>query len=148
MGIPDSFARKDEILDEIQACFRGNMIFESRIVGGVNVIAIDNSYYIWTEKQLELLKAEVARGLPVILFCHSPLTGGNMNHNPTHRDLHVSDEVIDFTRKVTQYIIDEPAIKAVFSGHYHSTMTELLGDNTGYILGGLFKGIVGEIIID
>ncbi|MBQ1216385.1 MAG: metallophosphoesterase [Clostridia bacterium] len=148
VGIPDSFARKDEILDEIQACFRGNMIFESRIVGGVNVIAIDNSYYIWTEKQLELLKAEVARGLPVILFCHSPLTGGNMNHNPTHRDLHVSDEVIDFTRKVTQYIIDEPAIKAVFSGHYHSTMTEQLGDKTGYILGGLFKGIVGEIIID
>ncbi|MBQ2272408.1 MAG: hypothetical protein II337_02985, partial [Clostridia bacterium] len=60
----------------------------------------------------------------------------------------VSDEVIDFTRKVTQYIIDEPAIKAVFSGHYHSTMTEQLGDKTGYILGGLFKGIVGEIIID
>ena len=60
----------------------------------------------------------------------------------------LSDEVIAFTRKVTQYIIDEPAIKAVFSGHLHMNGTEQLGEKTGYILGGLFKGIVGEILID
>lgn len=148
VGIPDSFARKEEKMDEIQSCFRGNMIFESRIVGGINVIAIDNSYYTWTEEQLTLLKAEVARGLPCILFCHSPLTCAHLDHNPPHKDLHASDEVVATTRKVTKYIIDEPAIKAVFTGHYHNTGTEVLGDKTGYILGGLFKGIVGEIYID
>jgi predicted MPP superfamily phosphohydrolase len=148
VGTPDSFSRKEEILDEIQTCFRGNMVFESRIVGGVNVIAIDNSYFTWTEEQLSLLKAEVARGLPCILFCHTPLTNPHMRHEPSHKDLGVSDEVIAFTRSVTDYIIHEPAIKAVFSGHHHSNGTEVLGEKTGYVVGGLFKGIVGEILID
>lgn len=148
VGVPDSFERKESKMDEIQSIFRGNMVFESRIVGGVNVLTIDNSYFIWTEKQFEQLKAEVARGLPCILFCHVPLTCAHMNHNPSHPDLGVSDEVIAFTHKVTEYIIEEPAIKAVFSGHYHNTSLEKLGDKTGYILGGLFKGIVGEILID
>lgn len=148
VGVPDSFARKEERLDDIQSYFRGDMVFESRIVGGVNVIAIDNSYYTWTEEQLEWLKAEVSRGLPCILFCHVPLTSNHLDHNPPHKDLHASDEVVETTRKVTKYIVEEPAIKAVFSGHYHNNGTEQLGDKTGYILGGLFKGIVGEIIID
>ncbi|MBQ2725130.1 MAG: metallophosphoesterase [Clostridia bacterium] len=148
VGVPDSFTRKEQKIDEIQSCFRGNMVFESRIVGGVNVIAIDNSYYTWTKEQLEMLKAEVSRGLPCILFCHSPLTCAHLDHNPPHKDLHASDEVVAITRKVTDYIIREPLIRAVFSGHYHNNGTEVLGDKTGYILGGLFKGIVGEIIID
>ncbi len=148
VGVPDSFLRKEERIDEIQSYFRGNMVFESRIVGGINIIAMDNSYYTWTEEQLELLKAEVARGLPCIIFCHSPLTCAHLDHNPPHKDLHASDEVVATTRKVTKYLIEEPAVKAVFSGHYHNNGTEVLGDKTGYILGGLFKGIVGEIIID
>lgn len=148
VGIPDSFARKAEKFDEIQSLFRGNMAFESRIVGGVNVIAMDNGYYIWTEDQLEKLKAEADRGLPCVLFCHCPLTDKHMRHEPDHPDLSVSEDEIAFTQRVTQYIMEEPAIKAVFSGHYHKNGTEQLGEKTGYILGGLFKGIVGEIIID
>ena len=38
-------------------------MFDSRIVGGVNVISMDNSYYTWTEEQWKRLKLEVARGL-------------------------------------------------------------------------------------
>ena len=148
VGIPDSFERKERILSEIQSIFRGDMIFESRIVGGVNVIAMDNSYFIWTKEQLERLKFEVSRGLPCIIFCHSPLTDANMRHEPSHRDLQPTDGEIEFTRKVTEYIVNEPNIKAVFSGHYHGNYTERLGDKTGYILGGLYSGIVGEIIID
>lgn len=148
VGTPDSFARKAEKMDEMQSYFRGNMVFESRIVGGVNVITMDNSYYTWTEEQLALLKAEVARGLPCLVFAHSPLTCAQLDHNPPHKDLHASEEEVAITRKVTKYIIEEPAIKAVFTGHYHNTLTEQLGDKTGYILGGLFKGIVGEIVID
>lgn len=149
VGIPDSFERKEKKLAEVQRLFRGNMVFESRIVGGVNVITMDNSYYTWTEAQLEQLKGEVAKGLPCIVFCHSPLTCGHMDHNPPHKDLHASDEVVAITRKVNKYIAEEPAIKAVFTGHYHNTATETLpGGKTGYILGGLYKGIVGEITID
>ena len=148
VGTPDSFERKDRIIGDVQSFFRGNMVFESRIVGGVNVIAIDNSYYIWTEEQFEKLKHEVSRGMPCIMFCHTPLTAANMRHEPSHHDLGVSDDIIEFTRTVTDYIINEPMIKAVFSGHYHNNWVEELGEKKGYVLGGLFKGIVGEIIID
>ncbi len=149
VGIPDSFQRKEEIFEDIQSNFRGNMHFESRLVGGVNVIAMDNSHYTWDEGQFALLKAEVRRGYPCLLFFHSPLTCPHMDHNPPHKDLHASEEVVALTREVNRYIAEEPAIKAVFSGHYHTSGTETLpGGKTGYILGGLFKGIVGEITID
>ena len=124
------------------------MDFESRIVGGVNVIALDNSYFIWTEAQFEKLQREVSRGLPCILFCHTPITHKHMRHDPHHKDLAVSDEVVEFTRKVSDYIINEEGIKAVFSGHLHKNSEEDLGDKRGYVLGGLFKGIIGEIVID
>ena len=148
VGTPDSFKRKEEMLDEIQAIFRGNMVFESRIVGGVNIISIDNGYYTWTEEQLNKLKFEVARGLPCLLFCHVPLSVENMRHDPSHHDLGVSQECKEFILSVNDYIINEPMIKAVFSGHRHQSGIEILGEKTGYINGALFKGIVGEITID
>ena len=148
VGIPDSFDRKSEIFDCIQSNFRGNMDFESRIVGGVNIIAIDNSYFIWTEEQFEKLKFEVSRGLPCVIFCHTPITHKHMRHDPHHKDLAVADEVVEFTRKVNDFIINEDTIKAVFAGHLHKNGEEDLGNKKGYVLGALFKGIVGEIIID
>ena len=148
VGKPDSFERKEKITDEIQTVFRGNMIFEARIVGGVNVIAVDNGYYTWTKEQFERLKFEVARGLPCVLFCHVPLTFNHMRHEPPHHDLGVSDEYKSFILSVNDYIINEPMIKVVFSGHSHVTGVADLGNKKDYTLGALFKGIVGEIIID
>ncbi len=148
VGIPDTFEQKHRVYDEIQSLFRGDMGFESRIVGGVNVIAMDNSYCVWTGEQFERLQAEIGRGLPCILFCHTPLTCKEMWHKPSLPSLPVPEEVAELTRTVNNYIIGEPGIRAVFSGHLHNNGTERLGDKTGYILGGLFKGIVGEIVID
>ena len=148
VGTPDSFETKKKITDEIQSIFRGDMTFESRVVGGVNVIAIDNGYYTWTEKQLEKLKFEVSRGLPCILFCHVPLTYHHMLHEPSHNDLGVSEEYKKFILSVNDYIINEPMIKAVFSGHMHISGVADIGNKKDYTLGGLFKGIVGEINID
>ena len=145
---PDSFDRKNENMDMVQSYFHRNMVFDSRVVGEVNVITMDNGYFVWTKEQFELLKREVSRGLPILLFTHVPLTCSALHHNPTHSDLPVSEEEVEFTRSVTKYIIEEPLIKGIFSGHWHCNMTETLGEKTIHILGGLFKGIVGEIIID
>lgn len=149
VGVPDSWETKDRVFDEIQALFRGNMTFESRIVGGVNVITMDNSYYTWTEEQFEKLKFEVSRGLPCLIFCHSPLTNVGLNHElvSVNPNLILTDEVKTLTYKMTDYIVTEPMIKAVFSGHWHANRTEQIGEKTGYILGSLVKGIVGEIVV-
>ena len=139
------------VLAEVQACFRGNMLFESRIVGGVNVIAADNGTVLWRKEILPLLKAEVARGLPILLFCHCPLND-KMRSTDYDREKMlkngITEEQIAASVEIVNYIAEEPLIKATFAGHYHFNATESLNGKTTYILGGLFKGIVGEILID
>ncbi|MBQ4323207.1 MAG: metallophosphoesterase [Clostridia bacterium] len=137
---------------ELQDCFRGDMFFESRIVGGVNIVTADNATAQWDKALLPKLEAEVAKGLPILLFCHCPL---NDRMRSPEYDLKpgvpVSDEVRQkhaISAKIVNYIAEEPLFKATFAGHYHFTTTESLNGKTTYILGGLFKGIVGEILID
>ena len=96
---------------------------------------------------LEKIKFEVSRGLPCILFCHVPLTFNHMRHEPSHKDLGVTEEYKNFILSVNEYIINEPMIKAVFSGHSHITDVVDIGEKKDYTTGALFKGIVGEINI-
>lgn len=149
VGIPDSFDRMHEIYGDIQGNFRGSMYFESRIVGGLNLIAIDNSYYVWTEEQFALLRKEVERGYPILIFCHVPMTCNQLDHNPPHKDLHASEEEVAVTRAMTKYIVEEPMIKGIFAGHWHKTMSpELPNGKPHHVIGGLFRGVVGEITVD
>lgn len=149
VGTKDSFDYREQISDLVQAEFHGNMIFDSRVCGGVNLISMDNSFYVWTEEQFEKLRSEIDKGYPCLLFCHVPLLDPFLNHDPSHENLKVDDETAKRTRDITKFIIDSPAIKAVFAGHYHNTaLQELPGGKPCYILGGLFKGIVGEITVN
>ena len=150
---PLNFGNRQEFLNDIRHIFRRNMYFESRIVSGLNVITIDNSMILWTQEQFDFLKAEVEKGLPILLFCHCPLTDVMLTLEGEERrnryfGMGATQEMIDTTCHAMQMVANEPLIKASFSGHYHYTGTEHIGDKTSYILGGLFKGIVGEIIID
>ena len=43
------------------------------MVNGVNFVSLMNGYYYVTEYQLERMKEEVKRGLPIVLLCHVPL---------------------------------------------------------------------------
>ena len=49
-----------------------NLYFYSRIIDGVNFVTLDNTYYLMTDGQIELLKAEAARGYPIVLGVHNP----------------------------------------------------------------------------
>lgn len=140
------------VLEEVQSFFRGNLYFESRIVGGVNIVCANNGAVQWTEEMLPLLEAEVAKGLPILLFCHCPLNdkmrSPNYGLNPDGTDTEERIKKCAISAKIVEYIANEPLIKATFAGHYHFNATESLNGKTTYILGGLFKGIVGEIIVD
>ena len=61
---------------------------------------------------------------------------------------HLTEEEIAASVDIINYIAQQPLIKATFAGHYHFNATESINGKTTYILGGLFKGIVGEIYID
>ncbi len=149
---------EESIRSLLKTVFRGNLTLDSHLVGGVNLIAADNSGYRWTEEQYELLQQEVAKGYPILLFTHSPLENGIRTLDPAfdrrtgviynHIVKNYGEEAIPTTRKVTDYIANEPLIKATFGGHFHADFVNEFGNKTTYILGGLFKGIVGEIHID
>ena len=51
----------------------GNPACQSKVVNGVNLMALDNSTYQITEKQLAFAEKQLARGLPTLLFMHIPI---------------------------------------------------------------------------
>jgi UDP-2,3-diacylglucosamine pyrophosphatase LpxH len=66
-------AYKARRYEDVQGVFPNDIFFASRVINGVNFVALDDVYYNFTEKQQELMKAEMAKGLPVIMLCHVPL---------------------------------------------------------------------------
>ncbi|MBQ2706718.1 MAG: metallophosphoesterase, partial [Clostridia bacterium] len=61
---------RNQSLAKVQAAFGNDIRFSSRIIGGVNLVAIDDGYSRFDEEHLDLLKAEVAKGLPIVLLMH------------------------------------------------------------------------------
>ncbi len=127
-----------------------NYTFESRVVGGINVITCDNHMDFFACDVLEKLKTEAEKGLPMVLFMHEPLTDHGLlrirEPNPysagTEEDYRISDEVLKF--------IDScPLILATFGGHWHGEgeYTNAAGTKI-FVTPGLFKGICRMIEID
>lgn len=139
---------------------KNNLIFYSRVINGVNLVALDNSYYRFTFGQLDMLRAEAAKGLPMLLFFHNPLYSKAhadyiMEHGscayltappaellakypPERAEQQRPDEA---TLRTVRYILREPKIKAVFAGHTHENYeTALEGGLMQYTTGGTFRG--------
>jgi len=51
----------------------GNPAYQSKTIGGVRLITIDNSTYQFSEDQLDFVKRELALGLPTLFFMHIPI---------------------------------------------------------------------------
>ena len=131
-------AYREQSLAKVQACFRNDIRFSSRIVNGVNLVGIDDGYYRFDRPQLDALKQEAGRGLPILLFMHNPLYEQKLfEHCMTRASsaylTAAPDELItgyddyryrqqkadDLTKEAFACIRSEPLIKAVFTGHLH-----------------------------
>jgi 3',5'-cyclic AMP phosphodiesterase CpdA len=66
-------AYRAQSYDKVQAVYPNDLTFYSKVVNGVNFVALDNGYFNITKEQFAKMKAEVKRGLPIILVCHNPL---------------------------------------------------------------------------
>lgn len=123
-------------LQEMGGGLGANIFFNSRLVGGVNFVGIDDAYHQVEESQLIRLKKEVAKGYPVILFMHTPLYeeelykksydfwNGEICVLGSDTDAHpevVGDigEPYASTKRFYDYVTNEPQIKAVLAGHLH-----------------------------
>ncbi len=151
-------AYKRQSYDRVQATFRNDMTFASREIGGVNLVAIDNSYYLFNGRQLELLKAEASKGLPMILMMHTPMysealyeemmvvrkkpcayvCGCPVERMAGYEDYRYRQQLADAsTNAFIEYALGEPLVKAVLAGHLHFS-------HMGYLPGGrVFQSVAG-----
>ena len=131
-------AYRNQSLAHVQEAFTNDIRFSSRVINGVRLIAIDDSYYRFDRPQLEKLKEETSDGLPVILLLHNPLyepelfrvarpKGDSAYLTSTPEEL-MSDysehrfnqqKADDITLETTEFIKSCPQIKAIFTGHLH-----------------------------
>ncbi len=65
-------AYKAQSYDKVQEAFPNDLTVASRIINGVNFVAIDNVYYYVTAEQHKAVEREFKKGLPVVLLCHIP----------------------------------------------------------------------------
>jgi len=156
-------AYKRQSYDRVQAAFKNDLTFASRLIGGLNLVAIDNGYYLFSEEQLALFKTEVARGYPIILMLHNPIYTPDlyqemmvsrkkecayvcdcppelMSDYSEHR---IKQQRADEpTREFVRYLKTQPLVKALLTGHLHFNYEDVLFGSTPQIVTG--AGYAGD----
>ena len=136
---------RNKSLALVQSAFKNDIRFSSRVVNGVNLVAIDNGYYLIEQAQLDALKAECSKGMPVILLMHVPLHADDLCEDmmkvrgePCSYLMNTPDSIVDtysdhrarqqradsVTREAYDYIVSPPMIKAIIAGHVHGRCYE------------------------
>jgi 3',5'-cyclic AMP phosphodiesterase CpdA len=131
-------AYRNQSLAMVQEAFKNDIRMSSRVIGGVNFIALDNGYYLFEKEQLDFLKEEAKKNLPMILLMHNPIHEMTLYHwvraeSPCAYLVGVPEELMQdypadrfeqqradaITLETVEYIKTEPLIKAVIAGHLH-----------------------------
>lgn len=160
----EDHAYKWEMIKRSAPHFKSNLYFDSRVINGVNFVTLDNSYYLITDGQIDLLKAEAAKGYPIILCMHVPLYDPKMPIGksriayvvgaperllatyPEDRRLQQTPDAA--TLRAIEYIKSEPLIKALITGHTHKNHEGKLDNGVmQYMTDGSFAGVVREFTV-
>ncbi len=160
-------AYKLDSLPLVAPVFPNDLRFASRRIGGINLVAIDNSYYLFRRKELDLFKREVERNLPILLLLHNPIHTDElyremMEHRRTgcaylagspeeklvcydeqrRRQQRPDGETMEFIH----YLERQTAVFAILAGHLHFNFESALPCGIPqYITGGGFRGDAREI---
>lgn len=159
-------AYRNQSLSKVQDAFNNNIRCSSRIIGGVNFVAVDNSYYLIDKDQLDFIISETKKSYPVILAVHTPVftkelydfsrrNGGGpaylmsvpeelMTDYSTHRYEQQKED--DITAQAYAYIINCENIKAILAGHLHDNFEGLIKNRIQQFVTGC--STVREIYID
>ncbi len=148
---------RSKSLATVQKSFKNDIRMASRVINGVNFVAIDDGYYLFEQEQLDFLKGEVAKGLPIILLIHNPifeqtlysilsptpggigyLTGVPDEITCLYKDEHryKQQKPDEITLETCEYIRNQPAIKAVLTGHLHCTYDGIITEGVPQLITG------------
>ena len=158
-------AYRNQSLPLVQKYFNNDIRFSVREIGGVNFVAIDNSYYKIDRTQLDGLKQVVKMGKPVVLLMHTPLyTKGLfdlMRSRSTKYPVYLMStphELMDYysekeygqqvsdavTDEAYEYIMGERAIKCILAGHLHFCYEDGVGGDLPQYITGL--NVIREVL--
>ena len=157
-------AYRNQSLDKVQSCFQNDIRMSSRVIGGVNFVALDDGYYLFEEDQLNFLKAEVEKGLPIVLMMHNPLYEKEFFEQISYRREEIGlkpavtppcayltgvpAELIghyddhrrrqqtpdELTLRTVEYIRSCPQIRGILAGHVHYSHVARLREDAPQII--------------
>ncbi len=140
---------RNQSLAKVQASFKEDIRMASRVINGLNFVALDNGYYNFDPEHLEFIKEQVKLGLPIVLMFHTPLYERafydySIGRTPCSAYLvGVPDELMAcyteehrirqqradaVTLEIMDYIANEPLIKAILTGHMHFDYESVFAD--------------------
>lgn len=155
-GEKEDAAYRNRSLALVQSYYPNDIRFYAREMKGVNLVGIDNGYYRFEPWQLERLKAEAEKGMPILLFLHNPIYTPELfreltkhqtcaflagvpneltaNYPPDRREQQFADET---TLEIMAYLKTCPQIRAIFAGHLHFDAETMVTDTLPQYITGM-----------
>jgi len=147
-GIPDDPTRS-LLHDTVQSAYCNDIIFDSKLVNGVNFVSFDNVNYNVSQEIFDKMKLEVAKGYPIVIVCHIPIyipetiqsrlddrggtyasvMGAPKYITDTYTGTETSgakfeQQASSVTLQFTEYLRQQTCIKAILCGHNHKKHIE------------------------
>ena len=151
----------------LQQFFGNDLTVASRVIGGANFVAFDNARLQVREETVERVKAEFAKGLPVVLMCHIPpmytlkfrqnsvkakriISIGQGADPATYRDSPLPGDPAarhdERTRAFYAWLRTRRDLKAILCGHTHYAEVDDFSETAKmYVAGGNYEGRAYEI---
>ena len=155
---------KDRTRAKLDEVFPFDVVLHSQVVNGVNFVTLDDVYGTVTERQVERFRAEVAKGLPIVLCMHVPFFTDDIWRATTQfwarsgsrfGDAAVPPRKGDYqrqsedpvTRDFIEYLRKEPLLKAILAGHEHVTIQDRFSETADeYVVGANFLFAAREVL--
>lgn len=165
----ESQSFKMDIYPTVRAGLGRDMFFSDQEIKGLNIVGFDNGYHQFEPWQLDRLRREAAKGLPIILVMHSALfeqalfekslaehqeqcawvTGCDEDHLLQYDEYHqIQQRPTPDTLRFIDYVQSQPLIKAVVAGHLHLNFeSRLPGGTMQYVTNACVDGFAREITV-
>ena len=164
VGGKSQYGDHDAIIPELAKYYPFDPTFSSRVVNGVNFVALDNAFGGVTERQVALFAKEEEKGLPIILCMHVPFftpfiltakmkfakkTKGFDGKTPApKRGDHLRQLNDPVTRDFIAHLKAQPLLKAILTGHLHIGLEERFSPTAmQYVVAGNYMFHAAEILI-
>ncbi|MBR1921236.1 MAG: metallophosphoesterase [Kiritimatiellae bacterium] len=158
-------AQRAKMRGNLAGSYTFDLSFASQVVNGVNFVTLDDVYSCVSEEQVARFRAEVAKGLPIVLCMHVPFFTDEI-WRATHKfwfrpgkrfeSADVPKPVYGYaqqladpvTRDFIAYLKCEPLLKAILAGHEHITVQDRFSPTAvEYLVGGNYMFHAREVLV-